>query len=127
MRLKNISLFLIVICLILLLCACNPMIRGVAIETYPYKLIYVISVDEELDLDGGTVYFLFLRNRDIRHYRQFGMIEMSSDRVRVTHNIDFTEAGVYTVEIHRHGRPATFEIRVVTQEEYYEIIKSERE
>ena len=125
MKLRRLIFAITTIFLILFLSACEPAITGVAIATLPEKLLYIVSVDEELDLDGGTVYFLFSRSRDIRHYRQYGDIDMSSDKVSIIHEIDFTKEGTYAVEIHRAGTAAAFEVQVVTQEEYDKLVNSE--
>jgi hypothetical protein len=52
--------FLIASCLVLVICSCDAglLITGIEIASYPNKLFYVIGIDNELDLEGGTVHLL---------------------------------------------------------------------
>ena len=127
MKLRYFLLIIVAICLIFLLCACKPAITGMAIETYPDKLFYVISVDEELNLDGGSVYFLFNRDKDIQHYRQHREYPVGMYGMDVIHDIDFTKEGIYIVTIYRsHNQQVSFPIQVVSLDELEEIVNNAR-
>jgi hypothetical protein len=110
---------LLVLCAVImvLLAGCEPSINETVISKLPDKLIYIAGQDTVLDLTGGELtfyssYFLLLPDEI-----QEGQL-MSN--YSVSHNIDFNAPGTYLVTIIM-GPPekrATFEIQVVTQEEY---------
>jgi hypothetical protein len=80
------------------------------IESYPDKLIYVISMDNELNLDGGTIRITAKENAGN------AVVEMSAES-RISHDIDFTKEGIYVVSITRGSEfSVSFPIQVVSLE-----------
>jgi hypothetical protein len=114
---------LLVLCAILmsaLLIGCiEPSVRESVVSILPDKLIYIAGEDTELDLAGGEMTLFmesFFRPDSIEIHSMDGEFILR----RLHHNIDFSTPRVYVVEIYlgSPGKQASFEIQVVTQEEY---------
>jgi len=127
MKLKNLILFMMAVCLIFIISACDSGLRitGIEIATYPHRLIYVVGIDSELDLSGGTVHVL---TRDRSEPIDENLTQMANDwDVYVTYNIDFNVPGIYSVYL-RTGEVlryfVSFPIQVVSLEELEKIIES---
>jgi hypothetical protein len=101
------------VCIILTSSACEPQIKGIEIVRYPDKLFYVVLVDDSLELSGGTAQYTHTK------FSPTGPFEMDKGDIQVRHDIDFTKVGVYIVTLYKNEDiSTTFEIQVVTQEEY---------
>jgi len=96
--------FKIVICIVMVcvfLSACDWGLRVVGIEmnTYPDKLFYVIGIDTEVDVYGGSVTFINLenRNRDRSGERGYPMSRLLG-RI-CARDVDLNVEGIYSVNI----------------------------
>ena len=100
------TIFAIILLIIMIMfTACPKMISETYISQYPHKLVYVVGHDNELDLLGGEITFVY-------KYDETEVIPMSSGQFIFEHDIDFTKPGVYTVTIVGAGH-ITYEIEVV--------------
>jgi hypothetical protein len=116
---KKVLLALCAAITLVLLTGCEPSIRESFVSKLPDKLIYVADYDTELDLTGGEVTLImvsFIRPDFLMIHSMDG--EFISYRLH--HRIDFDTPGVYVVtgNLGLPEKQATFEIQVVTQEEY---------
>ncbi|MDR0325318.1 MAG: hypothetical protein LBI19_04385 [Oscillospiraceae bacterium] len=112
MKTKRLAILLMATFLTLTLWACDSGLRMIdmEIESYPDKLIYVISMDNELNLDGGTIRITAKENAGN------AVVEMSAES-RISHDIDFTKEGIYVVSITRGSEfSVSFPIQVVSLE-----------
>ena len=97
----------VVMCAILMACDSGLRVVGIEINTYPDKLFYVIGIDSELEISGGSVTFINRdnRNRDRSGERgqsleRFGSVRIhGTDFTTIVHEIDFLAEGVYTVKL----------------------------
>jgi hypothetical protein len=118
---KKVLLVFYAVIILALIVGCENPVDKYVMTNPPNKLIYITGLDVELDLSGGEITI---------HY---GSIPFSSgytrDKVpmdfhgRIVHDIDFTMPGVYIVTVvggrsQNENQYDTFEIHVVTQEEY---------
>jgi len=117
---KSILFLFVILCFCLIISSCDAGLRILDIEiaSYPDKLFYVIGVDKDLDLEGGTVY-LISRDTPKGEYSE----EMSGRAFEIEHNIDFQKEGIYTVTIKRAAFYDTFPIQVVSKETLESILR----
>jgi hypothetical protein len=121
-KMRKIILILCSVMMMLLLAGCPHSVNSVVMTNPPDKLVYIVGQDTELDLSGGevTVYC-----NGTLLYRKYTLEEepMMNFYHHINHEIDFNTAGSYVVFFDRggtanDGKYDTFEIQVVTQEEY---------
>jgi hypothetical protein len=116
---KKVLLALCAVIMLIQMSGCEPSVRESVVSRLPDKLIYIVGSDTELDLEGGKVtfhmgYAFFFPDSTQEN------LSMDSEFIGIRHDIDFNTPGVYEVTINKGppGKQATFEIQVVTQEEY---------
>ncbi|MCL2085134.1 MAG: hypothetical protein FWH06_07760 [Oscillospiraceae bacterium] len=124
MELRKTIIVFVAICLLALsACDTGMFIVGIEITDYPHKLLYIISMDSGLDLEGGMVRF---HHKSAPPSEPFRMDR--SHGVDVRHDIDFTKEGIYAVTLFRHEEAqATFPIQVVSLETLESIVEASRE
>ena len=99
---------------------------GFEIVKYPDKLFYVIGVDKELNLDGGTVHVITAQNKNKPEKRVEE--QMKDFEYELKHDIDFNTEGIYIVNIVLvTGYSVSFPIQVVSLENVKKIVASEIE
>ena len=121
---KKILLILCAVMMLSLLAGCPGSIKSVAVAKLPDKLTYIAGQDTELDLAGGEVTYYYWNASP----HTMPMIEDSDS---ITHDIDFKMPGVYIVTvigyIHKNDSQVdTFEIQVVSAEDYERIVNAEQ-
>ena len=110
---KNMRFVLLILfCFLLLGCDAGVEIVGIEIHSYPDQRLYVTSVDTELNLSGGEIYFLLRYGG-----RSWYSYSMYYDAITITHDIDFNKPGIYVVTLSRHRGVTQFEIEVVNPED----------
>jgi len=115
-------ILLIASCLTFIISSCDAglLITGIEIASYPNKLFYVIGIDNELNLDGGTVYLL---TKDKPKPMEENIRKMDDTYAcEIICDIDFNVAGVYAVLVERYKYSFTFPIQVVSFEELEDIV-----
>jgi hypothetical protein len=117
---KKVLLLLCAVMALTLLAGCEPGVKMVVISKPPDKLIYIAGQDTELDLTGGE---LIEHSNAIPFFpssAREGTMDSLHLGIHLNHEIDFNTPGVYLVIINvgRANVADTFEIQVVTQEEY---------
>lgn len=126
MKLKKAFMTIIAICLVLTTSACDSSleITGIEVASYPDKLFYVIGIDNELNLDGGTVHIL---TKGYPKPIDDNIKSMKDSQVcNVIYDIDFNTAGIYTVNVERYKYSFSFAVQVVSFEELEKIVNSKR-
>jgi hypothetical protein len=119
---KKILLVLCAVMMMALLLGCyTPGVIDVFITRYPDKLFYIAGQDAGLDLTGGEVTLISgypLKVLPDEVVEGFLMKDLYSGNI--DHDIDFNTPGVYvvTIKFDTDDVADTFEIQVVTQEEY---------
>jgi hypothetical protein len=74
----------------------------------------VVAFDNSLDLSGGTARYTYWLDSPSNPFQMDNI-----HAVEVRHNIDFSKKGTYIVTLYKNEDVSTtFEIQVVTQEEY---------
>ena len=109
---KKIYRIFILIVLLSALTGCDESLRimGMEIVNYPDRLIYVANKDNELDLSGGEIKFIY-KDKTIESKEQ-----MAEEQVEILHDIDFSKLGVYIVTVYRHDdAKIQFPIQVVDE------------
>jgi hypothetical protein len=96
-------------------CACDSGLRIVGLElvTYPDKLLYVVGIDSELNLEGGTI--AIVTKDDEKNGNRFPE-PMDTLGINVKHDIDFTKEGIYVVHFERAGYGVSFPVQVLSVE-----------
>jgi hypothetical protein len=108
------------IMMMILLSGCiTPSVKESVISNLPDKLIYIAGQDMELDLTGGEVTLImetFLKPDSLEIHSMDGHFIPP----RLLYEINFNIPNVYVIEVFLGppGKRATFEIQVVTQEQY---------
>ncbi|MCL1809618.1 MAG: hypothetical protein FWG42_07645 [Clostridiales bacterium] len=97
MRITVIIFLCIAICFSLGACDAGLRVVGFELVTYPHKLFYVIGVDSEIDIDGGTVQIVTIDDK--KHPERMRADQMSYSRLDVEHEIDFSTEGIYLVTV----------------------------
>jgi hypothetical protein len=108
--------------MMLLLAGCPHSVNSAVMTNPPDRLVYIIGQDTELDLSGGEVTVYCNGTLLYSKYTLEGE-PMENYYDHINHNIDFNTVGLYVVAFDRggtanDGKNDTFEIQVVTQEEY---------
>ncbi len=109
--------FVIVVLFIssLLLISCDEYnITKFEISSYPSRIVYVVGEDEELDLDGGKVFYYLGQNDKYAGQMTDPIIKVSSD-------INFMAPGVYTVTLTCQKHLCIFPVQVVDKDFMREI------
>ena len=107
------------------LTACDSGIKlvGFEIAKYPDKLFYVIGIDEELNLEGGAVYYI--TKDDQRRLSRLIAQPMTDFDLTIISDIDFNRAGIYVVELNYVNDFAiSFPIQVISLDEIKSIVES---
>jgi len=116
-------MFLIALCCSISACEAGNDVIGIELVTYPNKIYYVIGIDKELDLDGGTAQYI--KSSDKNHPDRRTPEQMDSDNFfNIRHDIDFNKEGIYIVYVERWEFVVSFPIQVVSLEEVKRIIES---
>lgn len=117
---KKILLVLCAVMMMVLLTGCiTPSVRTAVVSKLPDKLVYIAGQDTELDLRGGEI--TLITNPVLffpEEVREGQLMIWHSDGFN--YNIDFNTPGIYVVMFNfgTDEVEASFEIQVVTQEEY---------
>ena len=110
----------------LLVTACDPIVTGVEIIQYPDKLIYIVGVDDSLDLTGGIVNYKYKKGGT-----ESEMEDDSYENYTISHNIDFYTPGVYKVNLLARGDKSMvldkFAIQVIDEQAILELLGRDTE
>jgi len=113
------------LCFSLTSCEWGLKIIGFELVTYPDKLFYVIGIDQEIDVGGGTVLLITHDNKNNLKLRNEQIQSMDSHGFKIKHTIDFNKEGIYIVYIEWSSDYAvTFPIQIVSLEEIRRIAES---
>jgi len=110
---KLMIVFLLLVSLFTTSCDSGLEIVGMEILEYPSKIVYVIGIDDDLDLSGAIIRYHLKEGsyadgplddeRELRH-------------ITIEHEIDFTKEGVYKVTLTRWVASCSFAIQVISQD-----------
>jgi hypothetical protein len=121
-NMKKILLALCAVMMMVMLAGCPNYVNSIVMTKPPDRLIYIAGQDTELDLTGGelTVYC-----NGTLLYSAYTLEEepMKNYYHDIRHDINFSVPGIYVVTVgggtkQNEDQYGTFEIQVVTQEEY---------
>ena len=111
---------LLVVCIIISIFLClysgcdsGLVITDIDIITYPDKLIYIVGEDVSLNLSGGVVR-LKTREGSTTDVGMRAYANEINEPIRILHNINFKNPGVYTVLIVQYSNiRCSFPIQVI--------------